>query len=631
MNKNKVLVLDSDFGAAESAASVCRAEGMMISRASDGRAALEMFLIERPDAIVVSALPRNPEDFDICTAVAKDANPVPVIALVGPNEEDAFRRGRPRPSGVAAFLVKPFRQDELRAVFQRVLAPPGMDAEDEELDGVLAALNPMKPGSAKAPSPPPLISPKPSPPPPPVMVQAPAPPVPLKPVPAPAPVRVRVPAKNRPESVDSIVADILADVGIEKKQENAAFPSNEAIGGSGDRKMRIKPVQAEPAIPENRGPRPIKPRPNRPTPPAAVPVSIPVPVAAPASPAFAAVSGMPPLAARKPRPAPAEDPFIAIPKDADKLPEFETLPPTVEGSFGGLYEQARRKPGIKSLAITVGLTLAVSALIYSGLRKKTPSPIPSEGSQAISGAIPASLQNEPAVPDSTAPETARGEIEKKPVAPLPKPVPKEALGVETKSSPAAQKPANPEQGAPSDLPAGKTNPVPPKPSETPPPAEAAPTKVEPAVSKAINPEQIPGSGVQTRETSDVPAKPAETVPPPATTPAKDAPPPPPAVKPGQWVPLDQVDVKPQLINSVKAIYPPLLMQRKIEGQLQFLILISENGEVLKAELLPAPTDNLEFEAAARVALLKRKYKPAMKDGVPVQVSMPISVVFKLNR
>ena len=554
MNKNKVLVLDSDLAAAESAASVCRTDGIKISRASDGRAALEMFLTERPDAIVVSALPRAPEDFNICLAIAKDANPVPIIVLVGPDEEEAFHKGRPRPSGVTAFLVKPFRQEELRAVFRHVLGPPEIDAEDEELDGVLAALNPVKPGAAKGPS---------------------------KPTPSPAPVRAQAPAKNRQGNVDSIVADILADVGIEKKQNRAA------------------------ALPP-------KPRPHRPAPPANPPLSIPVPASAPAPPPSAVVSGIPPLAPRTPRPAPAENPRVAISKDVEKLPELETLPPAMDKPFGGLYENAKKKPGIKSLAVAAGLTLAVTALIFSGLRKKTPAPIPPVGSPVVSDVAPASLQNEPTVPVPAAPESTAGEIEKKPFVPPPKPGPKEASGAETKPSAAA----------------GKTNPIPTKAGETSPPADVALIKVDPAASKSTNLDQIPGLGLQTREISDIPPKPADTILPPVTTPAKDVPP---AIKPGQWIPLDQADVQPQLTHSVNAIYPPSMMQLKIEGQLRFLVLISENGDVLKAELMPASTDNLEFEAAARAALLKRKYKPALKDGVPVQVSMPINVVFKLNR
>jgi protein TonB len=278
--------------------------------------------------------------------------------------------------------------------------------------------------------------------------------------------------------------------------------------------------------------------------------------------------------------------------------------------------------------ITGGLLLVVSAFAFKAMGKKSPAPILPGGNTTVSEVISAPPENGASAPDKKAPESIPGEFEKKLPTSLPKPGPKETPGGAAKPPAAAVEPTALDPGADRGLPSGEMNPISMKPGELTPPPVGAPTKAEPGATKSANPDQIPGPGLQIRELTSVPIKPAETASPPVAAPVKESPP---AVTAGQWVPLDQVDSQPQLLNTVNAIYPPLMMQRKIEGQLQFSILISENGDVLKADLISASTDHLGFESAARTALLKRKYKPALKGGVPVQVAIPINMVFKLNR
>lgn|GEM_PF-2032199 len=101
--------------------------------------------------------------------------------------------------------------------------------------------------------------------------------------------------------------------------------------------------------------------------------------------------------------------------------------------------------------------------------------------------------------------------------------------------------------------------------------------------------------------------------------------------PGDLIDLAAADVPPQLISSVEPVYPSLARERRQEGQVSLQALISERGEVRDVRLVKGPGGGLGFEAAARKAVLKWRYKPAEKNGVPVRVWKSVVVTFKIPR
>jgi len=75
-------------------------------------------------------------------------------------------------------------------------------------------------------------------------------------------------------------------------------------------------------------------------------------------------------------------------------------------------------------------------------------------------------------------------------------------------------------------------------------------------------------------------------------------------------------------------YPPLALQRQIQGTVTVNALISENGDVLQIAVLNSQAKGYGLERATEVAVRKWKFRPATKNGVNVRVWKPLSITFK---
>ncbi|MFS0737973.1 TonB family protein [Sphingomonas sp. 1P06PA] len=76
-------------------------------------------------------------------------------------------------------------------------------------------------------------------------------------------------------------------------------------------------------------------------------------------------------------------------------------------------------------------------------------------------------------------------------------------------------------------------------------------------------------------------------------------------------------------------YPPLLARQEIEGRVTVKVLIGTDGRV--KQVLPVSADDPLFhEATARQALRAWKFKPATRDGVPVESWRTMTVRFELR-
>jgi TonB family protein len=81
---------------------------------------------------------------------------------------------------------------------------------------------------------------------------------------------------------------------------------------------------------------------------------------------------------------------------------------------------------------------------------------------------------------------------------------------------------------------------------------------------------------------------------------------------------------PKLVKAVNAVPPPEAVQNFVTGDVKFNALIDEGGKVESAEVLSGPE---ALRAAAREALKKYQYKPAVKNGQPVAGHVVVAVKF----
>jgi len=81
------------------------------------------------------------------------------------------------------------------------------------------------------------------------------------------------------------------------------------------------------------------------------------------------------------------------------------------------------------------------------------------------------------------------------------------------------------------------------------------------------------------------------------------------------------------VHTVQPIYPPAAVQRKAQGTVRFQATIAKDGSVKNVQLLSG--DPL-LNVAARQAVLQWKYRPAMLNGEPIEVTQAIVVNFNLN-
>lgn len=100
---------------------------------------------------------------------------------------------------------------------------------------------------------------------------------------------------------------------------------------------------------------------------------------------------------------------------------------------------------------------------------------------------------------------------------------------------------------------------------------------------------------------------------------------------GDIVPIEDVDVPPQVVVSVEPIYPPSALQSRTSGAVHLLALISENGEVLDVKIAPGTSEMMGIAQAAEQALREWKFKPAKKNDIRVKVWKKVTIDFQFKR
>ena len=167
--------------------------------------------------------------------------------------------------------------------------------------------------------------------------------------------------------------------------------------------------------------------------------------------------------------------------------------------------------------------------------------------------------------------------------------------------------------------------------EAPPPVE----KPEPATAKA-EPERKPAPIPEPAAILTLPEaslavdKPAPSKPEAKAPPAKEAAAPAqPSVQVGDIVPMQSVDVEPQILKRIDPTYPDSARRFRVEGTVVINMLISETGEVIDARTVRGIKGYPAFEKAAESAVRRWTFRPATKDGVAVKVWKVESFKFAL--
>lgn len=88
------------------------------------------------------------------------------------------------------------------------------------------------------------------------------------------------------------------------------------------------------------------------------------------------------------------------------------------------------------------------------------------------------------------------------------------------------------------------------------------------------------------------------------------------------------NTKPALVFHVPPKYPDELKKSGIEGFAKVAIAINSNGQVFDAQV--GESNDERFGFAARQAVLKWKFKPALKNSIAVGCWVIVPIVFAIQ-
>jgi protein TonB len=96
----------------------------------------------------------------------------------------------------------------------------------------------------------------------------------------------------------------------------------------------------------------------------------------------------------------------------------------------------------------------------------------------------------------------------------------------------------------------------------------------------------------------------------------------------KYTPIYQVDSEPRVLSEVKIPYPEEARRAGIEGTVTLSITIDPEGKVVAAKIVSGPGYGLN--EAARDAIKRFRFKPAIKGGEAVSTEMKYSYTFLLD-
>lgn len=118
-----ILVIDDDEFFREVLVHMLHRDGHQVTEAQDGLKALALLAHLRPDVIMTDILMPNMDGVEFITALSRQSNDTPVIAMSGGRRAitAAFNLESAKLMGVKSTLTKPIAHSALRAALHEVL------------------------------------------------------------------------------------------------------------------------------------------------------------------------------------------------------------------------------------------------------------------------------------------------------------------------------------------------------------------------------------------------------------------------------------------------------------------------------------------------------------------------------
>ena len=93
--------------------------------------------------------------------------------------------------------------------------------------------------------------------------------------------------------------------------------------------------------------------------------------------------------------------------------------------------------------------------------------------------------------------------------------------------------------------------------------------------------------------------------------------------------LDEVDVQPRVVRALPPSYPAAAKEQGLNGRVVLRFVVDIDGWACEPEVISAEPEGI-FEQAALDAVAEYRFKPAEKDGKPVNCIVRMPVVFQIS-
>ena len=147
-----VLIAEDDIYTREGLIDILENEGFRVIAAEDGKSALELFRSEQPDCICLDIMMPEINGYDVCKAIRKEDQQVPVIFLSAKSEEIDKVLGLEL--GADDYISKPFGVREviarIRAVTRRAISFKNNSSAEDIIDEFQIADLSVYPSELKA-------------------------------------------------------------------------------------------------------------------------------------------------------------------------------------------------------------------------------------------------------------------------------------------------------------------------------------------------------------------------------------------------------------------------------------------------------------------------------------------------
>jgi protein TonB len=100
------------------------------------------------------------------------------------------------------------------------------------------------------------------------------------------------------------------------------------------------------------------------------------------------------------------------------------------------------------------------------------------------------------------------------------------------------------------------------------------------------------------------------------------------VAPAVEAPVADVITDPVLLERIAPNFPPTAKALQVEGQVDLEATVSADGTVRDVRVLYS--SHRVFDNFAKEALLKARYKPGQRNGVPESARIQVTVSFELD-